>query len=106
MQMDEIRTALRDSRPQGIGRPCAICDWIDLERHAGEQAAVEEDWAAPLERPVRLCSDHRYEVNRLLEKERPGVTPSNAHLVYCQLYKARRGGRLKRFGEVVSSLPR
>jgi hypothetical protein len=104
--MDEIPTAPLDCRSEAIGSPCAICDWIDLERHGGDSAGAETDWAAPVERPVLLCRDHRYEVNRLLEKERPGVNSGNAHLVYCQLYRARRGGRLKRFGEIVSSLPR
>lgn len=99
--MDEIRTALRDYRLEGIGQPCAICDWIDSQRH-GEDSAVETDWAAPAEQPVLLCRDHRHEVNRLLDKERPGVNSDNAHLIYCRLYKARRAGRLRRFGEILS----
>jgi hypothetical protein len=104
--MDETRTASLECRSTGIGQPCAICDWIDLERHAGDGAVVEKDWALPADQPVSLCRDHRYEVNRLLEKERSGVTLGNAHLVYCQLYRARRGGRLKRFGEIASSVLR
>ena len=70
--MDEIRTALRDYRLEGIGRPCAICDWIDSQRYE-EDSAIERDWALPTEQPVLLCRDHRYEVNRLLEKEHSGV---------------------------------
>jgi hypothetical protein len=90
---------------EGIGQPCAICDWIDLHRHDGDDALAEDECPAFTERPVLLCRDHRYEVNRLLDKERPGVNPGNAHLVYCQLYRARRGGRLKRFGEIALSFP-
>lgn len=104
--MHEIRTTPGDGLWEGAGQPCAICDWIDLERHAGEQPAVDQDWSASIGQPVRLCRDHRYEVNRLLDKERPGVNSGNVHLIYCRLYKARRGGRLKRFGEIVSPPPR
>jgi hypothetical protein len=83
---------------------CFVCERIDVELH-GED---DEDFGRrPPEYPVPLCPDHRYEAHRLLEKGHLGVSLENAHLVYLERHRARRGGRLKRFGEIgpVVALP-
>jgi hypothetical protein len=99
--MYKTQTALLDCRQEDRDGPCSICEL------ASRDTTVESDLPGKesIESPAPLCSAHRHEVQRLLDRGEPGIDAGNAHLIYRKLYEARRGGRLKRFGELASPVP-